>query len=192
MTSYDAWLDPEEVKRLAGQLLEPAPAAAAKPPGDPSFGADFVGFAGDEPEAQFSSAPVPSGIDGLRQRFVHGMFLLDERGEAVFEEGEAKRLQSLALDFARSTAESRRGVRLKIDALRWLELVPIDSPESRRVFGAIVTEPLDAAALQRIEAALGGEVDSDSQSSLSTQCVRRFWAERITPAAMPQPMTRSN
>jgi hypothetical protein len=157
MTSYDAWLDPEEVKRLAGQLLEPAPAATAKPPGDPSFGADFVGFAGDETEAQLSSAstPAPNGVDGLRQRFAHGMFLLNERGEAVFAEGEAERLQSLAFDFARSTAESRRGVRLKIDALRWLELVPANSPESRRVFGAIVTEPLDASSLQQIEAALG-------------------------------------
>jgi len=151
MTSYDAWLDPEEVKRLAGQLLEPAPAATAKSPADPSFGADFVGFAGDEPEAQPSSAPVLKGVDGLRQRFAHGMFLLDERGDTVFAEGEAERLQSLAFDFARSTGGSRRGVRLKIDALRWLELVPIGV----RVFGAIVTEPLDAAALQQIEAALG-------------------------------------
>lgn len=155
MTSYDAWLDPEEVKRLAGQLLEPVPAATSKPPGDPSFGADFVGFAADEPETKLLSASAPSGVDGLRQRFAHGMFSLDERGETLFAEGEAERLQSLAFDFARSTAESRRGVRLKIDALRWLELVPFDSPESRRVFGAIVTEPLDASALQQIEAALG-------------------------------------
>jgi len=155
MTSYDAWLDPEEVKRLASQLLEPVPAATAKPPGDPSFGVDFVGFAADEPEAKSSSAPAPSGVDGLRQRFAQGMFLLDERGEAISAEGEAERLQSLAFDFARSTAASRRSVRLKIDAVRWLELVPVDSPESRRVFGAIVTEPLDASALQQIEAALG-------------------------------------
>jgi len=154
MTSYDAWLDPEEVKRLAGQLLEPVPVATPKPPGDPSFGADFVGFAAAEPETK-PSASTPSGVEGLRQRFAHGMFLLDERGEAVFAEGEAERLQPLALDFARSMAANRRGVRLKIDASRWLELVPVDSPESRRVFGAIVTEPLDAAALEQIEAALG-------------------------------------
>jgi hypothetical protein len=154
MTSYGAWLDPEEVKRLASQLLEPAPVATAKPPGDPSFGEDFVGFAADEPETNRSAAPTPTGLDGLRQRFVHGMFLLDERGEVVFAEGEAERLQSLASDFARSTAESRRGVRLKIDAVRWLELAPIDSAEFRRVFGVIVTEPLNAETLQTIEAAL--------------------------------------
>lgn len=147
MTSYDAWLDPEEVKRLAGQLLEPAPPATAKPPGDPSFGAEFVGFAADEPETKIS-APLQSGVDGLRQRFAHGMFLLDERGETVFAEGEAERFQSLASDFARS--ENRCGVRLKIDALRWLELVPVDA----QVFGAIVTEPLDAPALQQLETAL--------------------------------------
>lgn len=155
MTSYDAWLDPEEVKRLAGQLLEPAPQTTAKSSSDPSFGEDFVGFAADEPETNPSPAPIPGGIEGLRQRFAHGMFLLDEKGGTVFAEGEAERLQSLASDFARSTGESRRGVRLKIDALRWLELVPVDSPESRRVFGAIVAEPLDAAALEQIAAALG-------------------------------------
>jgi len=154
MTSYDAWLDPQEVKRLAGQLLEPAPTAMAKPPGDPSFGADFVGFDAEELEAK-SPAPVLRGIDGLRQRFAHGMFLLDERGEAIFAEGDAGQLQSLAIDFARSSVETRRGVRLKIDAVRWLELVPIDSPESRRVFGAIVTAPLDSATFQEIEATLG-------------------------------------
>jgi hypothetical protein len=154
MTSYDAWLDPQEVKRLAGQLLEPAPTATAKPPGDPSFGADFVGFDAEELEAK-SPVPVLTGIDGLRQRFAHGMFLLNEQGEAIFAEGDAGQLQSLAIAFARSSAETRRGVRLKIDAVRWLELVPIDSPESRRVFGAIVTEPLDSEALQQIEAALG-------------------------------------
>ena len=149
MTSYGAWLDPEEVKRLAGQLLEPAPSATPNPPRDPSFGADFVGFAADEPEA-IVPASTPSGLDGLRQRFAHGMFLLDERGEAVFAEGEAERLQSLASDFARSTAQNRPGVRLKIDALRWLELVPVDV----RVFGVIVTEPLDTAVLEQIGAAL--------------------------------------
>ena len=154
MTSYDAWLDPEEVKRLAGQLLEPAPSATAKPSRDPSFGADFVGFAADEPETKTDSS-TPSGLEGLRQRFAHGMFLLDEQGEAVFAEGEAEQLQPLASDLARSTAQNRPGVRLKIDALRWLELVPVDSLQSRRVFGTIVTEPLDLAALEQIATALG-------------------------------------
>jgi hypothetical protein len=149
MTSYDAWLDPQEVKRLAGQLLEPAPAATAKSPDDPSFGAEFVGFAADEPETK-TTPPARNGVEGLRQRFPQGMFLLNARGESVFAEGEAERLQSLAFDFTRSPVETRRGVRLKIDAVRWLELVPVDA----QVFGAIVTEPLDAAALEQIEAAL--------------------------------------
>ncbi|HEY8960882.1 MAG TPA: hypothetical protein VIM57_01670, partial [Luteolibacter sp.] len=134
--------------------LEPAPVATTKRPADPSFGMDFVGFAADELEETKVSTPATTGVDGLRPRFAHGMFLLDEKGEAVFAEGEAERLQSLASDFARSTAETRRGVRLKIDALRWLELVPVDSPEARRVFGAIVIEPLDAAALEQITAAV--------------------------------------
>jgi len=150
MTSYDAWLDPQEVKRLAGQLLEPAPVATAKRPADPSFGMDFVGFAADEPDETKAPALATNGIDGLRQRFVHGMFFLDEQGEPVFAEGEAERFQSLASDFARSTAGNRRIVRLKIDAARWLELVPVDSPGSRRVFGAILAEPLDAAAFEQI------------------------------------------
>jgi hypothetical protein len=180
------WLDPAEVRRMAERLLAPVQEQAV-PVQDAEFGECFVGFdqvpvpvplVATEPVAALK--PVPLGQsdveprlevrgpfldritgfrDWLRDHFqAVGVFLMDQDGTVIFDEGGHGKLHCLATSLA---ASSRRpgaitgNVHIKVGASATLELIPTGTPDGCVILGAVVPEPLDPASIQMILEALG-------------------------------------
>lgn len=130
----DAWLDTEEMARLAGKLIDPAPGTPAAGC-DPSFGGDFVGF-----EAEVSAAP--KALAGWKRDFgATDVFVRGAEGSLEFSEGAGERMAALAC------GPVEQPVRLKVSATGWLELIPL---RENRLLGLVVRQPLDAAVVERL------------------------------------------
>lgn len=132
----DAWLDTEEMARLAGKLAG-ATCGAPVSGGDPSFGGDFVGF-----EAEVSAAP--RGLAELKRDYgATDAFVRGADGSLEFSEGAGERWAALVC------GPVGQPVRLKISATAWLELIPLVDD---RVLGVVVSRPLDAAVVGKVSA----------------------------------------
>ncbi len=67
MNPVHPWLDADEVKQLAEQLMRPPPAQETRTEPNTGYGTEFVGFAGDEPtpappDQLITPIPLPSPV----------------------------------------------------------------------------------------------------------------------------------
>ncbi len=168
---------------MAERLLAPVQEQAV-PVQDAEFGEGFVGFdqvpvsaplAVPEPDATVEAVrPVAEPQSGAREPFLDritrfrdwlrdhfqavGVFLMDQDGTVIFDEGGHGKLHCLASSLA---ASSRRpgaipgNVRIKVGASATLELIPTGAPDGCVILGAVVPEPLDPSSIQMIQEALG-------------------------------------
>lgn len=96
----------------------------------------------------------------LQERYsATGVFILDQNGTVVFDEGGRGKLHFLARGLA--LAARRQGgapdqVRIQIGSGAALEVVPAESARGRVVLGAVVPRPLPPEALTELRALLTG------------------------------------
>lgn len=131
----------------------PAPVIVPEPP-DVSPAAD--------PAALSSRGPFLERIQRFRDWMQHhfsasGLFILDREGEVIFDENNHARLHFLARSLAlasRRQESSAGNVHVKIGAGATLEVIPVDTAYGCLVLGAVVPEPLPAAAVTAVTRAL--------------------------------------
>jgi len=186
MESIDLWLDTAEVRRLAELLMKPThhPAVTIAEAG---FEADFLGFTTTAPaEVVESKSVTPVPVEGeviqaaaeplpgsarspfldvihhfchwMRENFpVKEMFILDRKGEVVFDESSHGRLHFPARSLALAPRRSGSNVgyvHIKISAGATLEVVPVETPNTYLVLGAVVPEALSPAAITAVKEAM--------------------------------------
>lgn len=109
-------------------------------------------------EEAISPPPLPGLVAGFRD-WLHQQFgarealLLDPDGSAVFDDNRHGRFQGMARNLLK-LGERGSKVRVKIGAIECLELLPVETAHGRQVVGAVVAQPLDAAAATAIANAL--------------------------------------
>jgi hypothetical protein len=186
MESIDPWLDAAELRRLAESLMKPShhPAVTLAEAG---FEAGFQGYTtpGPAPEAESQTVtpapveetvahvdpePLPSPARSPFLDIVHHfcgwmrdnfsareIFILDRKGEVVFDESGHGRLHFLARSLA--LAPRRPGsfagyVHIKIRAGATLEVIPVETANSYLILGALVPETLPPAAVTAVMEAM--------------------------------------
>lgn len=184
MESIDLWLDTAEVRRLAELLMKPTHHPAV-PLTEAGFEADFLGFTAPV-EVVESQTVTPTPVEGtviqaipeplpsaarspfvdvihhffnwMREHFsAKEMFILDRKGEVVFDESAHGRLHFLARSFAfapRRPGLSAGYVHIKISAGATLEVIPVETPNAYLVLGAVVPEALPPAAISAVMEAM--------------------------------------
>jgi len=90
----------------------------------------------------------------LREQFaVRGMFLLDQEGVAIFDDGVNVKLQSLARNLAQASRLSTgagSNIHVKIEADAILEVIPVDTHYGLLVLGAVVPQAVPARGVALI------------------------------------------
>lgn len=156
--SVHAWLDPDEVRRLAASLADHAPAADDSAPAEPGFSSNFVGFTHDgQANAAHadSSVAAPAVAATLPERLAEiatelaretsaiGLFAVTPAGEVIFGEATHPEFHFGAKALAEaSPADPARRVRWKIGATRHLELIPVQTRSGPIVLGTVVSKPI--------------------------------------------------
>jgi hypothetical protein len=162
MDPINPWIDPNETRRMAERLMQPA-REPVQAPEDTGFDDSFVGFSDsmaeefevlapeldqiEEPEELASSAqvtpeledsaPYPEHHAMLRDQFgAIASFMTDANGELVFTEGGYGAFQFVAQNLAKSAAPPNH-LRLKIGANAVLEIIPIESETGFAWLGVI-------------------------------------------------------
>ena len=185
MESIDPWIDTAEVRRLAERLMTPShrPAVALTEAG---FEADFQGYTTPGPAvvesrsvtpapagesvSQAAPEPLPSVASSpflnivrhfcgwMHENFsAKEIFILDRKGEVVFDESHHGRLHFPARGMALSSrrpGSSAEYVHIKIHAGATLEVIPIETADSYLVLGAVVPKPLSPAAITAVKEAM--------------------------------------
>jgi hypothetical protein len=133
------------------QTAAPASVQAEPPPASPA-----------EPDSLNARGPFLERIqrfrDWMQDHFAaSGLFILDREGEVIFDENNHGRLHFLARSLAlasRRQGASTGNVHVKIGAGATLEVIPVDTAYGCLVLGAVVPEPLQAAAITAVTKAL--------------------------------------
>lgn len=173
----DAGFDEGFMGYTTTKPAEPVPAAAPTPAPAPAPVAAPVAAAMPEESAVVVPSPIPdpvcqvvaesfsptaSGLllarihyfrDWMRREFTaKEMFILDWNGEVVFDESHHGRLHFLARGMVASHRPglSVKYVHIKIRAGATLEVIPVETHVGRLVLGAVVPEPLPAAAVTSV------------------------------------------
>jgi hypothetical protein len=176
MDSIYPWLDAAAVRRLAERLMNPdrQPTMAGTEAG-PGLDDGFEGFAlsGSPPVTsplppptkgtpELTTVPLAAGVslfrDWLRENYsVQEIFILDHQGAVIIDENPQGRWRFLAQQAALTshlTVATAGHLRLKISATAILEIIPVSTESGGRVVGAVVSTPLDAAAVIAVMEAL--------------------------------------
>jgi hypothetical protein len=86
-----------------------------------------------------------------------GLFVLDESGDLVFDDGDHGRLHFVARSIAKAAKQSPQGwgrVQVKIGSVGLLEVIPVETVHSRLVLAIIVDHPLSSAEMTSLIRAL--------------------------------------
>lgn len=158
--SVHAWLDPEEVRRLAASLADHAPASGDPHRDEPGFGTGFVGFTHDEPAPLAAALPAPTVASPLPERLARvaaelsreasadGLFAVAPGGEVIFGASVHPEFHfgARALVDAPATTPARRA-RWRIGPDRHLELIPVQTRSGPVVLGIVVPHALPTVGL---------------------------------------------
>lgn len=174
MDPVEAWVDPEEIKRLAKKLTSPAEVTPVAESIPDEVDEGFEGFASPEPvkadgdhqvsdeSAEVSSDVVINQEDPVYEDFIRlfeaelytdGVFLLDRDGDVILENDEFKRFYPIGAAVARSILEdSKRGthVHLKVSAETYMTILPVESVSGTYVLGMVIPNMLSADDLARV------------------------------------------
>lgn len=167
--SVHAWLDPEQVRRLAASLADHAPADhGPETPSEAGFAADFVGFTPD------SAAPcaTPTGLqaspirqveiplaeriariaaDLVARSAAEGVFVIDATGEVLFGASAHPEFHFSARAMATEPGASpTRRVQLKVGPVHHLELIPASTRSGRVVLGAVLPGRIPTAEVEAL------------------------------------------
>lgn len=180
MDTIQPWLDPIEVRRLAERLMntnresavplaQPAGSdegfvdyAATQPPADaPPLPVEPA--AASQPRIQITaSGPLLERLNGFRA-WLHDhfsateVFILDHKGTVLFDESGHGRLhflaRSLAISLHRPDA-TVGNVHVKISAGTSVEIIPVETPDSWIILGAVLPAALAPDAVRSVTDAL--------------------------------------
>lgn len=150
--SVHAWLDPDEVRRLAASLADHAPAANDSDPTEPGFSSNFVGFTHDGPSTAAPTGRLAQIASELaREVSADGLFAVNHGGEVIFGDSNHPEFHFGAKALAEATpGDPARRVRWKIDDTRHLELIPVQTRSGPIVLGTVVARAIPAVILAAI------------------------------------------